>query len=90
MLCADGRTPQRTEAAALAAGLHVHARLDLVPLLGKPVLLHVVTLKREMPAGPVVVRALLARTEQRKRTTELQAIRAYFDMPPMPGEEEAE
>jgi tRNA1Val (adenine37-N6)-methyltransferase len=87
VVCADGRTPGRTEAAARAAGLHVHARLDLVPLPGKPVLLHVVTLRRA-PAPEVAVATLVARTVHRRRTRALQAVRAAFDMPPMPGEEE--
>ena len=68
-------------------GLHVHARVDLIPFPGKTPLFHVVTL-RAVPASVPVHTQLLARTAQHLRTRALQEVRAGFDMPPMPGEEE--
>ncbi len=88
VVCGDGRTPLRTNNAAALAGLHVHARVDLIPFPGKTALFHVVTL-RAVPASAPVHSQLLARTAQHRRTRALQDVRAGFDMPPMPGEEEA-
>ncbi|MBI5497043.1 MAG: methyltransferase domain-containing protein [Deltaproteobacteria bacterium] len=87
VLCGDGRRPGRTLDAARRVGLHAWEHVELVPLPGKPPLLHVMVFRQTSPPDPVAVRPLLARTADHRRTAEVQAIRAAFDMPPMPGDD---
>lgn len=87
VVCGDGRRPDRTMLAAERAGLHVHAMLDLIPHPEKGPLFHVATLKWTK-APFVAVSTLNARLPNKKRAPEMQSVRAFFDMPPMPGEDD--
>lgn len=86
VLCADGRTPDRTRRAAAAAGLHIHRWLLLIPHPRKGPLLHVVAMRAEPREGAESTADLLARDVNGKRTPQMQQVRAFFDMPAMPGD----
>ena len=86
VVCGDGRRPERTEAAARAAGLWVTSWLELIPHLDKGPLFHVVTMEPAQPSA-VPRERLLARERDGRRSLAVQRIRAAFDMPPMAGDD---
>jgi tRNA1(Val) A37 N6-methylase TrmN6 len=87
VLCGDGRRPGRTEGAARSAGLWVTSWLELIPHPDKGPLFHVVTLASVAPEA-VPRHQVLARHRDGRRTRALQDIRASFDMPAMPGDDD--
>lgn len=51
VLCGDARAGERVDGGAAAAGLHVHARCDVIPRAGEPALFAVWTLRRDAAAA---------------------------------------
>jgi tRNA1(Val) A37 N6-methylase TrmN6 len=81
VVCEAASQRERAEAAVVAAGLRLVARLDVVPREGKPPLLSVFECVRE-PGGEARRRTLVVRDLAGRRTADFVALRARMGMPP--------
>jgi len=81
--CAGGRQAARVQAAAVAAGLAVERRRDVIPRAGKEALFAVYVMRRAGEAdAPRVESSLVVRDARGRRTTTFGRLRADMGMPP--------
>lgn len=82
VVCADARSPERTEQAALRNALVVQRRIDVFPRAGRPPLFSVFCLAWPATAAQEAARveAFVARDAAGRRTEAYHALREYFGM----------
>jgi tRNA1(Val) A37 N6-methylase TrmN6 len=84
VICADARTPERTEAAGRAAGLHPRAKRDVIPRAGKAALftLHTFVRAEERPENSAieVLDPVYVRDAKSELTEQSYALRETFGL----------